>query len=291
MVVTKTHKILITGATLLFFVLSFIGVQHHELWLDEAHHWLLARDSHSFTEVYQNTRYEGHPILWNVLMYLVSRLSTNFWWMQFIHISISTTAVFIFLKNAPFRIWLKLLFIFGYFTFYEYNIISRNYGLGMLLLFWAMSYFPNRSTKTIIISILLALLCNTHAIFCIPAICYMLVLVWEQKNQPNTKKLILFCLIFTAGALLALYQIIPPQDTNFFEIKEDVQVVNRIARSISPFFKGVFAIPNVNTLHFWNTNLLFDLNKVVAFGLACVSLLLPLLFFGDTICLRSSHQP
>ncbi len=279
MEIAKTNKFLVVAVTLLFFTLSFLGISHHELWLDEAHHWLLARDSNSLVELYRNTRYEGHPILWNVLTYLLSRFSTNPWWMQLTHIVISSTAVFIFLKYTPFKIWFKLLFIFGYFTLYEYNIISRNYALGLLFFFWAVSYFPSRSSKTIGISILLAFLCNTHAIFCIPAISYMFILIWEQLKTPHKKKLIISSIVFAAGAFLAFYQIIPPQDTNFFEKNEAVPIANRVAKSIYPFFKSVFVIPNVNSSHFWNSHILFDYNKMMAFGLACLSLITPLFLF------------
>lgn len=42
--------LLLTGS---FFILSLIGVLYHEVWLDEAHHFLLARDSSSFYELMQ----------------------------------------------------------------------------------------------------------------------------------------------------------------------------------------------------------------------------------------------
>ena len=58
---------------LLFFLLSLFGVINHEIWLDESHHWLLARDSTSLSDLIKNTRYEGHPIPWNILLYFLSR--------------------------------------------------------------------------------------------------------------------------------------------------------------------------------------------------------------------------
>lgn len=44
----KFNNYSIVILTLVYFVISLIGIQHHELWLDESHHWLLARDSGSF---------------------------------------------------------------------------------------------------------------------------------------------------------------------------------------------------------------------------------------------------
>lgn len=99
----------------LYFIVSLIGVLHHELWLDEAHHWLLARDSHSIADLAQNIRREGHPILWSLMLYGVSCLTSNLVAMQLLHIIVSTVTVFVFLKNAPFSWLFKAIFIFGYF--------------------------------------------------------------------------------------------------------------------------------------------------------------------------------
>lgn len=43
-------------------------------WQDEAHHLLLERDSQSFAELIQSTRYEGHPLLGNLMVYLLVQL-------------------------------------------------------------------------------------------------------------------------------------------------------------------------------------------------------------------------
>jgi hypothetical protein len=51
----------------IFFVLSFIGTRHHEIWLDEAQHFLIARDSITLSELFHACRNEGHPLLWNII--------------------------------------------------------------------------------------------------------------------------------------------------------------------------------------------------------------------------------
>src|SRR6185295_11879212 len=44
----KTFSIGHLFLLLLFGVLSFIGILHHEMWLDETQNWLMATESHSF---------------------------------------------------------------------------------------------------------------------------------------------------------------------------------------------------------------------------------------------------
>ena len=85
--------------SLVYFAVSLVGILHHELWLDESHHWLLARDSTSLSNLINNTRFEGHPVLWNVLLFGITRLTYDLFWMQLLHILIATATVFLFLKK------------------------------------------------------------------------------------------------------------------------------------------------------------------------------------------------
>ena len=78
---------------LIFFILSLIGILHHEIWLDEAQHFLIARDSKNLQELIGACRIEGHPVLWDILLFVITRFSSNPFWMQFVHILISCAAI------------------------------------------------------------------------------------------------------------------------------------------------------------------------------------------------------
>src|SRR5688572_6121707 len=103
--------------------LGVIGVLNHEIWLDEAHHWLFARDSQTLGELWTNMRYDGHPILWNVLLFFITRFTRDVSAMQILHVCISVCAVSVFVIFSPFRFFEKVLFVFGYFILYEYTVI------------------------------------------------------------------------------------------------------------------------------------------------------------------------
>ncbi|WP_298311586.1 hypothetical protein [uncultured Aquimarina sp.] len=268
--------------TIIFFCLSYIGILHHELWLDEAHHWLLARDSTSLSDLITNTRYEGHPILWNILLFYISRFSLNPFWMQLLHIFISSSVVFVFLKNAPFSRLFKILFIFGYFMFFEYNLLSRNYALGVLFLFLSCNMYQYRKENFILFTGLLAIANNTHAIFIVITVCLMFTVFIEyfQKYRFNLSPKIGFGLaIFILGTLLSIIQIIPPSDTSFFDRTEEITLFQKTSKSFLTFFKGVFILPDFRTIHFWNTNLIVNLNKPIAAILGIISLLVPSFIF------------
>src|SRR5690349_21352468 len=85
-----------------YFLTSLWEILHHEMWLDEMHHFLLARDSSSLGELAFNARYDGHPLLWDSLLYFLTCFSRNPFYMQLLNILISVAAVIIFLRNTPF---------------------------------------------------------------------------------------------------------------------------------------------------------------------------------------------
>ncbi len=270
------------GITVLFFALSLWGITRHELWLDEAHHYLLARDSSSLSNLFTNTRYEGHPIGWNLILYWITRVSINPIWMQVFHISIMTLTVGIFLKKAPFSWIFKLLFIFGYFMFYEYNILSRNYNLGILFVFLACSLYHQRTVKFIGIAILLGLASNSHAIFLILAGTLMAMITLERlatKELRISKSTWIGIIIFGILALVSLLQILPPTDNSFFDQGEHISFLEKIPKSISPFFKGIFIMPDITIHSFWNSHILVNYSKPIAGIIAIGSLSIPYFLF------------
>lgn len=266
--------------TILYFVISLVGILYHELWLDESHHWLISRDSNTFIELISNTRYEGHPILWNILLYGMTRFTFNPFWMQFLHILISTTVVFVFLKKAPFNWIFKTLFIFGYFMLFEYNIISRNYILGILFLFLAAANFKNREKKFVQICVYLALACNIHLMFAVIAFALFLTLLFEKyQNKQIDKSILIGTTILIVGLLLSAIQIIPPNDTLFFNRIDQIPFYEKFIKGFISLFKGLITVPDFNSIHFWNSNIVVNKSKIVASILGLLCYILPLIFF------------
>jgi len=277
---TKDTKYLIL-LILLYFTVSLIGILHHELWLDEAHHWLLARDSNSISELIQNTRIEGHPLLWSFMLYGITRFTSDPFWMQFLHILISSSVVFLFLRKAPFNWVFKTFFIFGYFMFFEYNLISRNYSLGILFLFLACTTFKNRETKFTLLCLYLAIASNTHLMFSVIAFgLFLTVLVEQIQNKQFFKtSYITGYFIFGLGLLLIYIQIHSTNSAWLLDPISKLPFQERIVGGFVSFFKGIVTIPDFRTIHFWNSNLLVNLCKPITSIFAVLIYFLPLLLF------------
>jgi hypothetical protein len=80
--------------TLLFLVVLFLNILHHEMWRDELQAWLIGRDSISIFELlFRNMRYEGHPALWHLGLFFITRFTDNPFIMQILNVLISGAAL------------------------------------------------------------------------------------------------------------------------------------------------------------------------------------------------------
>ncbi len=268
--------------TAVFFILSFIGILHHEMWRDEYQAWMVASDAHSVGELFKNLKYEGNPVLWHAFLYVITSFTDNPFSMQVFHILISTSFIFLIGRYAPFSILQKVLLSFGYYTFFEYNLISRSYGLGLLLVVIFCILYQNRQKNILWMAVVLFLLANDTIFGVILAVSFAGIILYENLFRDKKSKapqipvirLGLFLLISFVGVLLGYLQIKPEPDNSFFTQYvthfDDV----RLKWAFSRFIHAYFAIPNFSNLHFWNTNMFVPDEKKFGIGIT------PLLFLA-----------
>lgn len=270
--------------TLLFFCLGIFGVLHHEIWLDEAHHFLLARDSNSISELAYNARYDGHPLLWNVVLFVITRFTHDPLWMQVANVLIMSLAVFIFLRRAPLKATVKIMIVFSYYFLFEYTVISRNYALGVLLLVLACSLlFAEKKNYALIFGVLL-LLAGTHLYSLFIAVALSLVAVYDYSRTtegkiPRSTFSILY-VVFISAVLLLVWIARPPADHFIWNYDPDPYLsFKRIGKGASVFFKGLFPFPNITRYNCWNTNIFVDLSKNLSIIPSALCLLIPAVLF------------
>src|SRR5258705_4094345 len=203
-----------------FFVIALIGMLTHEMWRDEHQAWLVARDANSLPGLLENMKYEGNPALWHFFLFLITRFTHDPVFMQAFHLLIATSFIFIFNRYAPLSKLHKILFSFGYFALYEYAVISRSYALGILLVFAVCALYKNRTTRYILIGVVLALLSNVtiYALVFAAALAGILILdyfIYQQRTSKITFQLAVGMFIFVMGAAFSVYQIWPEKDNSF----------------------------------------------------------------------------
>ncbi len=203
--------------TLVFAALAFTGIWFHEPWRDELQAWQIAISSASFIDLISNCRYEGHPILWHSLLFLVKFIYPKPLAMQVLHVLISISTVWLIARYSPFTRWQKWLLPFGYTLLFEYTLISRCYGLGFLMVMLFCVLHQQNQHFTWKKSLVLCLLANTS----VYGLTFALVLSGFNLyhlflNQSKlTKQVIPPLLLFLLFAFLSAIQIMPEPDNSY----------------------------------------------------------------------------
>jgi hypothetical protein len=183
--------------------------------------------------------------------------------MQAFHLIIACGFIYVFNRYAPIKNIYKILFTFGYFPLYEYTMISRSYGLGILILFLLCALYKNRTSWYILIGFLLALLANVTIYTAVIAAAFAVILLldyfyYQQKDNKKMLRLLAGLMIFIAGVAFSLYQVWPEKDNSFpapyatqlFDMPRWFQVGSKL-------FSTYFYIPRME-MNFWNTNVYFN---------------------------------
>jgi hypothetical protein len=115
-------------------LLSFTILYHHEPWRDELQSLSILKSSTNIYELYANKFYETHPYLYFLFIYGFLKLfSFSLISFKLLHWFIAELLAFLILFKMPFSKVYSIFFLFSYFLLYEYNVISRNYSIGILL--------------------------------------------------------------------------------------------------------------------------------------------------------------
>ena len=152
------------GALLVFACLLAVLTSRHEPWHDELQAWRLAIDSTGLADLLRNLRYEGHPVF-PFLLFRTLGLASRSWTAAVVaHALIAGGSAWVVLRYAPFTRLHRLMVVFGYYFIYEYAVIVRPYGLGMLLALAACAAWCGPRRREMTAAILLILLANTSAV-------------------------------------------------------------------------------------------------------------------------------
>ena len=242
-----------------FFILGFIGILNHELWQDEIQAWIIVRDSSSIADLLKNLKYEDHTALWYLCLRFSNGFTYNPFIMQVFHLALATISIAIFVAFSPFSKLQKILFTFNYFPFYKYNILSKNYKLGALLIFSFCALFYSCRKSYFPLAIILALLAHTNIFGLILTIVLQLTLLLEifmnTNAYFNNKKwdFIASLSIVIIGILGVIIQLRPPvsgvqgnliapDTTTWQTIFAQVSDLNRLMELISNVWQAYFSI-------------------------------------------------
>jgi hypothetical protein len=237
---------------------AVFGITHHEMWRDELHCWLVARDSATPWDVVRNRAYDGQPPLWYLLLWLLQKATHAPVTMQIVHVAIAMGVVWLFTSRAPFPRPLRALFPFGYFLAYEYVAISRCYGLALLFALLACVHHPRRFERPARTSLLLGALALTTTVATVVAAAYTLVLAIDagllRRRDPLARRAWIPVAAGAAAFVAAVLCTSPPPDSTVAHVwpltMPDDFAPTRVVVALAPIPRAYF--------FFWNSNLLLS---------------------------------
>ena len=211
-----------------FALVSLTFTLLHEQWRDELQAWIIARDL-SFPEMVYQMRYEGHFVLWSLLLKPFTLLGAclssgaqGFWayggivWMNLISWVSMLIAAWLLIFRSPFKEWAKFAILISYPMLYYFPAVSRCYALIPPLLFGLAILYPRQKERPFLYCILLGFLAHTHSymegmvamLFLI--FCYDQILKpWKTLSVSERKRMLGAASLTVLFVLLAFLQVLP----------------------------------------------------------------------------------
>ena len=293
-----------------------VTVWWHEPWRDEWQAWMLARDSDSLAALARNARYEGHPLLWHIVLYVAARVRRDASTLVAVHLAIATAVTWIVVRHAPFPRSRRIALVFGYFLAFEYAVIARGYALGVLSLVTVLTLACGRGSdartltrahvgRLAVLSLALAALANTTAHGLVMAALLTTVLAydawrapaagvarlpWLGGAAPHVRRGAAATLVAipAAAGLVSASRIVPPADASFTattSARPTTKAASWVEGAIT-VQRAYLPIADPRTVRRWGSNLAENLARETALPRRVPALLLltltgALLLFAD----------
>lgn len=142
-------------------------------------------------------KYEGHFLLWYLILMPFAKLGFPYITTNIISWSITCISVWLILKKAPFKTYKKVLLIFTFPLIYLYPVISRCYCLIPLAVVVMCIFYKTRKEKPFRYLISILFLANTHVIMLgmvgIVLLDFFIEMIkeWKNKNKKENKKILI----------------------------------------------------------------------------------------------------
>lgn len=253
----------------------------HAMWRDELLAWSIARDSRSLAELYTNRSYEGFPLLWHLVLWVLTAASQSPLVMQLFHFACALTTQLLIMTRSPFSPGMRLAVVSGYYLSFEYCIISRAYVLGVLLITVYCAFQEQLSRHPALRGTVLGLLANSSVFGAILSLaCAADELLSAVKGReedtgserPRSSGIVPFLAAYSSLLVAAVAAMLPPQDDTFAagwnlnpDLLEKLYVLCRLLIAMVPV-----PVPRAT---FWNSLAALDAGMWLALPVSLAVLL------------------
>ncbi len=226
--------------TILYAIITLIAVFKHEIWADEAQVWMLCKHL-SIPELINHLHNEGHPSLMYLITMPFAKNFSDIIYMQLICWFSMCIAVFLLMYKSKFPYIVKFAIISSAGFLYFLPVIARSYSLIPPLIFIIAILYSKRQENSILYSIPLFLLANTHAImFGFVSVLTLLFLYETIRDKNFSKTKILSIIIMFLGLILVILQLHNTTSSNLFITFHPNQILMNIIKVPLFFFINLY---------------------------------------------------
>ncbi len=207
---------------ILFCSVNFVLMLLHEPWRDEIHAWSMA-EFLSIKDLFIVSRFDGHPILWHLIIMPFAKLHFPIITLNIISWIIVSISAWLFIFKTKLNDIFKFVVLFTVPFLYAFSAISRNYCLVLLFLMIIAVFYDKRYTHPIIYAILISFLIHTHSLawgvvagLTITFYMYELFLyIFKHKRELNIRPIIIGFIIIVFNTLLVVFELYGSTNPDF----------------------------------------------------------------------------
>lgn len=261
----RNRRPLLLAVFVIVAVVSAITIHAHAMWFDELQAWNIARASHSLGDLVTNLRYEGHPPLWYLALYGITRFTGDPRAMQVLAWGGVVAVDGLILFRSPFPVPARVALVAGYFFAFEYSVIARSYGLGLLLLVVALGALGRDRPRWAMATVALALLAWTSLAGGVLAGSIAVVVAGRWWSRRDDRGAVTCAGVTLSAAAIAALLCVPPSDFHSFSLgipnsTSEYFSPTRLAAALGGTWRGLVPVPvGVGR---WNTNVIDQLGGV-----------------------------
>ena len=187
----------------------------HVIWRDEARALSFATQGEDWIAMLRGLHGDLHPALWYLLLRAAYGIVGRPEVLPLLAFAIAVAAAWLLVWRSPFPRALIALILASHFFIYEFSVMARNYGIGMLILFALAIAYERSRGRGVALGVLLFLLANCNVIATILAGAFLLfwfVEILEETGPRWSAAMANFALnaaIAAAGAALCFATVYP----------------------------------------------------------------------------------
>lgn len=204
-----------------FLVLLCVQIIHHVPWRDELNALAIAWASPTISSLFWHIHHEGHPWLWYLILWIPSRFTQSLLVLKVVQGIVSTAIILFVALRSPFRTWEKALVLAGYFFVFEYTVLSRMYGVMLLVFVLYLWWRTTQPQSPILSAMLLGLMASVDTIGVVLSFALLLEYAYTAYAKRHTSPLfsrrtaISALAVYAAITLFAVWSAKPAADISW----------------------------------------------------------------------------